>query len=789
MRRKKYIVPAFISLFIALVIILFLVFQKKSERQSLSANAHIKNLLGQSSIFLGYSSDMASKKATEALDLSKSLDNKKFIVQSIEQLGDVKNIQGDTKKALELYLKAFDLAIKGNFQHELCKSTIEIGKVYYNWGNYDTSLVYFNQAKTIAEKNNIKQLTSEALTYIGKYYRVKGNFEHAMSYFQRALEIARSVNDYKQIAFTLNTEGKYYIGEGNLTSALQCYQEAYSASEKVNDKLLLADVCNHLGGLYLLTDQYEKSLSFHRKALSFRDNMNNPEGMAKSFNNIGKAYLELDKTDSALIYFKQSYYLCKQTGYKKGLVKALTNLGKVYSLQNNAVKSEQLLLQAFGISKKAGYSLGIAESGQALGNLYKTYGSTDKAQSYYEISLASLKNLDFDELMQINYQGLYDCLKAKGDFKNALQYHELLLETGKKLLNVENHRQLAILQITYNSERKEKDFQVLHKDNELKAMAIKRKNTFLWLILALLCSSILLCLYIYNRFYSKIKANRKLEELNSKITIQNKALEKLNQELNIANEEKDKLFSIIAHELRNPLYWFQNLAEVLSKNYRAMKPDKIQKSLLALDESAKNAFHLMDNLLHWSRSRLNRIKPIKAKYPLVSIIKESLKLYGTIIQYKEMELKISIPDSIEVYADSDLLCCVIRNLVSNAIKFTPAKGIISIDCSEGTEFVNVIVSDTGTGIALKNLAVIFKSNYHISNPGLMQEKGSGLGLKLCKEFVELNGGDIWVTNNGKKGTRFMFTVLNGNSSMTNEKKFEISGHNMKLYSYLRMNSV
>ncbi len=775
MRREKNIFYAIIFSFIAIVIISFLVFQKRSERKSLSVNARIKDLLSQSAIFLGNSSDMASKKANEALNLSKSIDKKEYILQSIELLGDVKNIQGDTKQALELYLKAFDLATKGNFQHELSKSTIDIGKVYYNWGNYDTSLIYFKQAKIIAEKDDEKQLTSEALTYIGKYYMVKGNFAQAMSFFQSALEIARSINDYKQIAFTLDAEGKYYIGESNLVSALQCYLEAYSASEKVNDELLLADVCNYLGGLYLLTGQYRKSLEFHWKAISFRCNMNNPEGMAKSFNNIGKAYLELNKTDSAFIYFEQSYSLCKQTGYKKGLVKALTNLGKVYYKQNNVLKSEKALLQAFEISKKAGYRLGIAESGQTLGNLYKTSGSIDKAQLYYELSLANLKNLNFDELMQINYQGLYECYIARGNYKNALQYHKQLLETEKKILNVENHRQLAILQMTFNSERKEKDNQVLRKDNELKSMAINRKNTFLFLFVALLCLSILLCLYIYNRFYSKIKANKKLEELNSKITVQNITLERLNQELNIANEEKDKLFSIIAHELRNPLYWFQNLAEVLSKNYRTMKTEKIQKSLLALDESAKNAFHLMDNLLQWSRSRLNRIIPKNAKYSLISIIKESLKLFETIIQYKEIELKITIPDSIEVYADSDLLCCVIRNLVSNAIKYTPAKGIIGINCSEGVDYVNVIVSDTGTGIGLKNPADIFKNNSHISKPGLMQEKGSGLGLKLCKEFVELNGGDIWVTNNDEKGTCFMFTVRKAETYASSVRKMKKEG--------------
>ena len=760
MRRKKFIIPAILSFIIVLGFISFLIIQKKSEKQSLTANAQIKSLLNQSELFLGYSTKMASQKANEALILSKSLGNNEYIIQSIELLGDVKNIQGDTKQALELYLKAFNLAVKENFSDEICKINMDIGEVYYNWGQYDTSLVFFNRANSIAEKNHNKQYTSKALTYIGKYYRVKGDFERAMLFFQKSLDIAKEINNYKQIAFTLNTEGKYYIGEGNLISALQCYQEAYNASEKVNDKLLLADVCNHLGGIYLLTNQYEKSLEFHRKALSFRDYMNNPEGMAKSYNNIGKAYLELNKTDSALIYFKQSLELCKQTGYKKGTVKALTNIGKVYYTQNNLIKSEEFLLQAFKISEKAGYDLGIAESGQALGNLYKAKTVIEKAISYYELSLNNLKNLDFDELMRINYQGLYECYNIRGDYKKALHYHELLLETEKKLLDVENHRQLAILQITYNSERKEKDNQVLRKDNELKAMTIKRKTTFIWLIVALLFSSLLLCLYIYNRFYSKIKANLKLEELNNKIINQNKALEKLNKELNLANEEKDKLFSIIAHELRNPLYWFQNLAEVLSKNYQTMKPEKIQKSLLALDESAKNAFHLMDNLLHWSRSRLNRINPKMAVYSLNSLVNESLKMYETIIQYKEIDLQISIPDSLEIYADSDLLSCVIRNLVSNAIKFTPVNGMISIDCSVSNDFVTVIVSDTGIGIDCKNLEDIFKNKPYISNPGLMQEKGSGLGLKLCKEFVELNGGSIWVTNNDEQGTCFKFTILN-----------------------------
>jgi signal transduction histidine kinase len=181
----------------------------------------------------------------------------------------------------------------------------------------------------------------------------------------------------------------------------------------------------------------------------------------------------------------------------------------------------------------------------------------------------------------------------------------------------------------------------------------------------------------------------------------------------------------------------------------------------------------MDNLLHWSRSRLNRITPKMSFFSLISLVRESLKMYETIIHYKEINLVVTIPDSIEVYADFDLLSCVIRNLVSNAIKYTPAGGTIKIGCTTGTHLITVIVSDTGTGIISKNISDILKKNSQFSKPGLMQEKGSGIGLKLCKEFVELNGGEIWVTNNEETGTRFMFTVLNSNANQSEEKKEKI----------------
>jgi len=284
----------------------------------------------------------------------------------------------------------------------------------------------------------------------------------------------------------------------------------------------------------------------------------------------------------------------------------------------------------------------------------------------------------------------------------------------------------------------------------------------MWLVIIALAFSLVFIIMFYLRFESKRKANKRLEQLNNQIVKQNNELEKLNKELENANREKDKIFSIIGHELRNPLYWFQNLTEMLSVRYNTMPTEKVQKSLVSLDESAKNAFHLMDNLLHWSRSRLNRITPKITGQSLDKLISESIRMYETIIKYKGIQLTTRLPKNTYIKVDPDLFTCVVRNLISNAIKFTPENGVIEITCESEKENIIISVSDSGIGIQQKNTKAIFDMNSDFSTSGLMNEKGSGLGLKLCKEFVEMNGGRIWIGNSQHKGTNFSFTVSTWN---------------------------
>ncbi|HXB94546.1 MAG TPA: tetratricopeptide repeat protein [Puia sp.] len=667
-------------------------------------------------------------------------------------------IGGQNEEALRLFTAAHQMALQHAMYPQLCEAKIDIGEIVYDRGNYDSALTWFQQAEKIAETHGLVAAECRAQYYIGKYNETKGNFKQASYYYDKVLAMARSQDDTSLLVPALISRGKNYINEGKLNLALQNYLEAFQLSEQLHDSLLYAQTSSHLGSLYSLLNEYDKALQYDLKAFSSRDNLNNPEGIAKSYNNIGILFHKLGRTDSAFDYFFRALDLCKSTHYKKGLVKALNNIGNLYSEQGDDEKAFRYIDTAFQISQKSGFGFGIASSALNLANLHRKKGQLSRALSYYRLSLARLSGTDYDEMLQNIYQGLYECYATRGEYRTALGYHVLLLETQRRLLNVEKARQLSVLNISFDLERKEKDNQVLRADNELKESLIKRKTTFIWLVVIALSFTLVLCLYIYHRLYANKKANRQLEKLNHTVTEQNGALARLNEQLELANREKDKLFSIISHELRNPLYWFQNLSEVLSKKFREMPPEKVQKSLSALDESAKNAFHLMDNLLQWSRSKLKRVHPRKAEHELRPLVADTVEMYLTILRYKEVEFCNDIPDGVRIYADADLFGCVIRNLVSNAIKYTPAAGTIRVGCSITEDIVTVVVRDSGMGIRHTDIGSIFSEKI-VSAAGLMQEKGSGIGLKLCKEFVELNGGIIRAESMPGGGTSFYFTVI------------------------------
>jgi two-component system, sensor histidine kinase and response regulator len=224
------------------------------------------------------------------------------------------------------------------------------------------------------------------------------------------------------------------------------------------------------------------------------------------------------------------------------------------------------------------------------------------------------------------------------------------------------------------------------------------------------------------------------------------------------NATKEKLFSIISHDLKNSLGSVLNFSDLLMGKLDDLPMDKIHEFVGLIQKSSKNTFELLENLLDWSRLQTGKFTRKIDKYDLKAEIQNICMLYNDMASEKNITLQNNITSELFICCDIEMTKTVLRNLVSNAIKFTHPKGIISLNSRESISHIEIHITDNGVGIDPGNISRLFSVENNISTPGTGGEKGTGLGLMLCKELIEKQGGKIWVESELEKGSTFKFAL-------------------------------
>ncbi len=230
------------------------------------------------------------------------------------------------------------------------------------------------------------------------------------------------------------------------------------------------------------------------------------------------------------------------------------------------------------------------------------------------------------------------------------------------------------------------------------------------------------------------------------------------ESLREANVTKDKFFSIIAHDMKNPFNALLGLSKLLLNNFDVFDEDKKKYFIQNIYQSSDQGYKLLENLLDWSRMQTGKMVCQPALIDLYTYVFETMTLLKAGAANKKITLHSEVGEGTAIYADPNMVTMVIRNLVSNAIKFTEEGGEVRIVSETDGDYVQVTVSDTGLGIKEKNVEKLFRIDAHHSTLGTAQEAGTGLGLILCREFVLRNGGKIWVESEFGKGSKFIFTL-------------------------------
>ncbi len=233
---------------------------------------------------------------------------------------------------------------------------------------------------------------------------------------------------------------------------------------------------------------------------------------------------------------------------------------------------------------------------------------------------------------------------------------------------------------------------------------------------------------------------------------------KYNQELEKLNNDKNKFFNIIAHDLKSPFNSIMGFSELLVEQVKEKDYENIYKYAGIIRQSSQLAMDLLTNLLEWSRAQTGRMDYSPEHFDLAHFIKENLRIFNDIVGQKSITITKDLPNDVVVFADKSMLSTVIRNLISNAVKFTREGGEVIVLARQTPEETIVSVRDNGLGIAPGRIDKLFRIDTNASTPGTNNEKGTGLGLILCKEFVEKHGGRIWVDSEEGKGSTFCFTL-------------------------------
>jgi len=251
---------------------------------------------------------------------------------------------------------------------------------------------------------------------------------------------------------------------------------------------------------------------------------------------------------------------------------------------------------------------------------------------------------------------------------------------------------------------------------------------------------------------------KQLEDNSRRLQNLNKQLEESREELKILNSQKDVFFSIIAHDLKSPFTSLLGFTQYLIQEYDSLSKEEIREFTFNIDKSARHVYNLLENLLQWSRIKTGRMEFAQVKIDIHDIASEVINLYQPNAMRKKIKLINSVPSKIVAFADNYMINTVFRNLIANAIKFTNANGSITVSAERQGNNVEIKILDTGVGIAEEDIEKLFKIDEHYTTIGTENEKGTGLGLILCKEFIEKNSGTIRVESELNSGTTFIITL-------------------------------
>jgi len=629
--------------------------------------------------------------------------------------------------------------------------TKSVGDAFFNYGRIDKSnlnrLSLIENMKTaISYYKTAKSWKSAGKAYfmIGQSYIEMKEDKLSIDYFKQSLEMRERAADSLGMANSSINIATLLYKEGDYSQSSLYYFKGLTLAQKLNNDKLRAICLSNLSHLSNKLNNYGQSLEYLTEALDLQRKLGNRQAESNVLTNFGTTYIEMKNYNKAKEVFSQAIKIKEEINDEKGIAGAYANLGIIAKNENDTALSRKYIIKAISLARKIGDKEVEANALTSLALLSSMNNSADAEKMLLE-SLKKAKELGNPVLIMSNYKNLKELYEKKGNNAKALEYATLYQSLSDSTFTTGNSDKILELQTRYETAEKERQIAEITRQKLEQELRLNKANQLKYSLIGLSVFLLVLAALIYSRFILKKRSQKKLAFINTQLA-----------EL---NNTKDKLFSIVSHDLKNSVSAFINITDTLNNNFDNISNEDKRYLVNEMSGSANAMKNLFRNLLDWAKSQRNLIVVNPIEFSLEDMLKDNLFQLQQQLNRRKIDVLMLNSGDLQVRSDKDILSTVVRNILTNAIKYSYDEGKIEINFVAETGYFKISFKDYGIGMDASEINAILNSGTKInSKPDVEGEKGAGLGMLLCKELLKKISGDIVVNSQIGQGSQFVITI-------------------------------
>ena len=577
---------------------------------------------------------------------------------------------------------------------------------------------------------------------------------------KHALGTAQTLESEEEIVKAMYYLGTAYYIDNQLDNSLDYLLQAHQFAQTHNYDTNTANISRQLAIVYFESGKLDRMYTYTIQALDIYNSGKDELGIARCQNLLGLYYKGVNEYEKAIEYFESSLNLGKKIEKTSLVGSILNDVGSMYAEMGDTIKAIQIYNEAVPYHKSNGRNFKSGTFELTLADLYVQNGKLQKASPHLKQGFEIASDLNSKRLLRDYYRILADYEIKKNNKSNALiAYQKLQAYVDSVSLGQLNNK-IEELDSRHAISISNEENQRLRNKNQTQELKITQQ----YIVGLLIFIVLLIAIFILTiRYRNNLKDNELLYLKNSLVNQHQeelidamKRIKISEDKLRLANDTKDKMFSLIAHDLRGAIGNISNgLRMYLGEEDLNLSEEDKEEFLQALFHSSDSAYELLENLLFWAKNQALTLNANKQMVDASSIINSNIGLLGDLAKIKSINLFTSINPNVEVFVDWNMINTVLRNLISNAIKFTNKDGSVEIKSEIGQYFVKISVIDDGIGMLPEQIENIYDGK---TTDGTAAEKGTGLGLTLCRDFLIKNHGKMLVTSKVDHGSTFAFII-------------------------------